>query len=664
MKDLKIMQINIYHIFLLYLVLTINPIIGGTIDAVGFFYLLILVFSTTFIGVFLNRYLRLVGYNSLANIFLGFLIGSTIFSVLLPIVNDIEPMWRILLNISLILAISLILYINKDKFDLVFKFDMNGSLEILLLIVVFFFLLGVPEYISATSLGNKDNTYFTTVVASLTVNPMWLTLNESGSFINYQIVSFLSPAVVSKFSDVSSHVALWNVVMPFYLILFGVLLAELMRTIPISKFNKNLIIPFTVILFIGLMPIHLKNLVSLKWFDLYLPGMGALLPGGNPPVTLAMSIALIIFLYVLRRDFSNLVNYKQILFVAFLTALILPTKKAAFPSMAVFIVIFYFLQTKNILKSILLSFSIIIIGYIGLKISVPISGATKVVISPGFLIEYYGKTQSWVKNSLITVMFLFTFSFIKWIVFLYYRFRFRYDQYIIHLFIASVSGLFIALLLPLMLRAYIIDSDGTIIQDMTFDTLQFARFGFFLLTIVAVIMTWIIIDNKKQKFITVILVGYIIVMSFSVLHYSFVNVQNVQNIQRLTYYDEVERELDGYKAENMLYASFATDEYLPQVFVADNYGEFFVTSSRAFGGYAMTVEHSDRWYLMEEVEKALKSNNIILFEESLASLQSNNVGAIIFNPDNIIYLNNDFLEYFESSDGTFVKVIKGFSRTN
>jgi len=649
------MKISILHIGLLFISLIFNAVIGGNLSIESALLLFTFTFSSSIIGKKILSMIGVFTQDSLASTFLGFAFGSASLMFAMPFLNTIDESYMILINLILFISTLLYLYVTKSKNKINFIIEWIDIIEILLLMIVFYLFLAAPEYRSNVSLGNKDPMYFTTVVASLNVAPTLLTLNEVGSHINYQLFSFFTPATLAKLTNITSHVALWNITMPFYAVLFGLMLSTLLRELSALSYVKSNYAFCAILIFVGLTPLHIKNFISLNWLELYLPGIGSLLPGGNPPVTFALSVTLFIVLILLKIGAKKLFGYKYLCLIAFLTALILPIKTAAFPATASFVVLYYLLSTRQLFKSVVLSLLIVVLAYCGYKISNPISGVMQINVAPGYLFEFFGKSDSLTKNLVVTISFIGTFLLFKVILFIYVKFKFAYKNYTLNFMIASVLALCISLLLPLLIRAYIFDNDGTILQDVSFDTLQFPRFGFFIISVVATMVAWQIIKSPRHKYAKIIIVSYSILLMISVFNYS---ITHHSNLKRETYYDIVENEIKANELKMELLAAFASDDYKAQVFVADEFAMFYVSSKRSLGGYAMTIENTDRWKIMDDLENALITNNSVVFRDQLQLLKNKNVKAIVFHPDNIDLLNDTFNSFFITTENRYLKIIK------
>jgi hypothetical protein len=600
------------------LIIIANPVIQGTMSIIQLTGLILIGYIFISIGILLLKSLGLkTDNNSIYFYFLAFFIVSTLMYPMLGLLLYWLDFGIIFLILALVsIAISF-------KFSYHSKVDIIGSLHVFLCFVLFVLVKSDLEFTVASSTGLMDATYFTSVMASLSQQPYLETLNEIKSPIGYQIFSFLGAVPIKWLTGVSSHIALWNIWMPFGMILFFAGLLEFIRTYLFSNTINSrwlLIIPF---LFIGLFPLHFLNIWRLDWFNWYLPGLGGLLPGGNPPFSFSLSIILFVLIW-LYQNIEGLGKTKNILILGILTGCSIGFKVATFPVLASFVVIYFILTSRSIQKTaalIIVTFFSAITCYL---ICFGTNGSTSTELSFGYFVQHHGgdlTLNSWVKSlGLISVLLFFRVAIISvtwkknWIF-----------------YVAALSALVISFGFPFFLKIRVLSDDGlTILRDISFDLLQFTRQGIWFISLAALLAAFSLLSYAKKNVLKIIVTGHCVFVFTSWLIAPQV-ITKSSHVDYLNWKGVVENELD--KNKEVLFACFPNEQYISQGLTADDYGPFYATSNASVGGLATSTRNDYRWGYMEKVYNALVMNDSLAYNEALILLKKEKVDGIIINPE-------------------------------
>ena len=471
--------------------------------------------------------------------------------------------------------------------------------------------------------GLPDPFFFTLITQSISVNHIFDAYYDTGAAINYQIISFLPPAFFTKLFGIPAQVSLWGIWMPAYKLFSFILVGyAILKNIKITYQHKWWSLPIIIFLLITLAPINPKYLINFDISKIVFLGTGYLLPGGNPPFSLAIAMMGTVLLLFKQNEWGK---FDGILFTCLL-ALIIGTKTAIFIPLGIFIGILAMFKYKDSKKPFIYTIcSAILAGCIYILLFGNANGMIKIEFNPGYYIESFNQllhTKGYFRGSINMITALIIWGGIRFGILSISIFK--NIKNIPKEIIAIGTAMLFTILLPLLLRLKLLAPNGAVLQDISFDLEQFLRATFFLLTIVAVIILFNIrFKTKKRNQLAIILISIYCTLTFTSNAYRFTNKNIIEDNN--SWRVEVRKECpkDG------LFAMSGNRKYSPQLLAAEGIGPWWFTCKRGDrSGYITTNKNYYRAIIMDK----LINNNP---EIQLEAMRREGVTYIIAHPENI-----------------------------
>jgi hypothetical protein len=656
-QTLRPLNLNVNRFLVVLGVSLIFPIVSGNISPLNILLISLLLLNSWLLG----SYLLVDKFASIKEHilfdFVSVFIGFSLFSLLLPIAVFLYmPSWT---TIGLVTLISFWLLTNRKLIKVFFSFEKwIHSVWLLFLVGIIFLGVGLDkEYLLSETSGNLDPTFFTSVVSSLNTSPFNHTINQYGSHLNYQFFSFLPPSMLVHWTGIASQVALWGVWMPFCVMLFGLLIGVLpvlwLNNDRIKSLGIAPIIAFTV--FIGLSTLHIKNFVNLDLTNVFLPGIGTLSPGGNVPFTVGSNLALLLIHAVIHESNSKF-KISNLVLLGILLGAITGYKVALLPAVVSFTVIYIFIRSKRILGPFILSISTIISAFVFYFVCNPAAGFSKVVFEPLTLFREISNIYNFEKGSILLGLGVLAIhvgvkSFIPLIKDIPSTLKSAYWS--------SVFTLIICLLFPMFLGIHYIDANGNFLKDTSFDMLQFARSGYFLLTVASVgPVVFLLSKPKKLGFLKALFLGHVALVFISWNKHTFFEKAEVDQAY-IHFKRELKTELAFSSDFNV--ACLADSKFNFQGVSADYRSvQYFNTTNAQIphSGYKFSNEDFWRNLLIDSMKTCLMNHDYMCFRSTLKVLSQNEVDALLIPPS---FLNHTFIRdssVFMNESGIYVKQLK------
>ena len=615
-----------------FLILFYNPLIFKTICLKEAGIAILYIITAQSIGLsILNRSNIFTDYFILVptSIFLG-----SIFSGFLIITIPCSNTILILFTLTLLSALFLITSKNKIKKSTEPVFPYIWIIPALIIILIHQF--AGSDYIEARLIiplqkknGLPDSYFFTLVTQSYSLYGHGNSFFDYGAGLFYQPVAFYAPAALSKLSDISAQVSLWGIWMPFYKMAAPlVIVYSIIKHFYKEKRQAGWVFLISILLFYGLAPINPKYLLSFNLDKIVWLGTGYLLPGGNPPFTTALLLGGVVMYIFFSNETYNKLDKTL---VVGLMALMINTKIAFYIPLGLFlgtISTYNYLYKQEKEKVTLLLISIIpaFVLYLTTAIFQEGNNLTHFNFSPGFYLHSFMKLAGVIsigKGLLImTGTLLIWFGIRLLIILLGLKASFKET---LPYFTAVVVSLTLSVLLPSLLSLQLRAPSGEILQDLTFDLIQFVRGAFFITTIAAIVIIvsqWKIIFSKKLITITIVFFGIVVTSSNA---YKYINSEIIKEDQ--TWRNKVRNELVS-NQQTGLYAIKSSRKYSGQILAAEGIGPWWFTTRRGDGsGYIM---NNKNYYRAVAMDSLLLGNNPI---SVLELMKNEDVEVIVATPE-------------------------------
>lgn len=596
--------------FILWCVISlIFPLASGTIGIAGLFKCLIFLFVATCIGECLTGWTSFIKQiPPLLRTGFSMMAGGTI---LFPIFSFIPAPW--LLYILLLLFVIMLLYSK----NITWHIDIRGLAAIAPVCVLLIYVVDISLATSAEfNTAPGDYFYYDALVVSLSKT---LTIKDSlfhtGIPINYQSLTFLSPAVLAYSTGIPAHVAMDGIFSPAMKVLsFSMVSASVIYLYTAAIGKNNLIISWKYytgasIALLLLAPLHPLYLLKLNIKNFIFLGEGYLLPMGS----MGFAFAILIFGVANFFFFSNeRKNYPDIVLFIILLASIAVTKAALFFPLLVFYGLYAistFINNRKDKRIIYLVLSLVG-GVLMMKLFAGNDGGilkTSLTLKEGYFSNLFRDTMQKFNKpaTLLTGIVFFGIMFTLWMglktiifsgVFLS---KIDYIKKAKPIVFACVGCVIVSMLPGFFIKMLMVDDHGHILQNTTFDNGQFLRAGLFISTIVAVTTLLLLWNNQstfKNKLFKVI-----VLIWFSLTGLSFVAglleaVPPSQTDEKWA--DEVGK--DFRTVQPRLMAMLSTSTYSGQVLVAKEIYPWYTCTKRGDGsGYVCTLKSNYRNSLLE-----------------------------------------------------------------
>lgn len=545
---------------------------------------------------------------AITNIFVYWMLSYIIGGVFIGVLSSVLPTKTLGLTIILLCIVSIIIWV-KRKAHLTQLENTTGLFSIVLSagIILAYTLIDSDIYQATNTFTFQsenslpDPYFFTLIAQSLSVDHLFNAFYDQGGALNYQIIAFFAPSFFTKLFDIPAQVSLWGIWMPAYKLFGFVLLAFSIKMYVRDAISTRWwIIPLIVTLLFALAPINPKYLIHFDLSKIVFLGTGYLLPGGNPPFTMAIALMGATLILFKQRDWTK---FDGILYSCLL-ALIIGTKTALFIPFGIYMGILSLFKYNENKKPLLYTISAALLGaciYVVLFGSS--DGLIKIYFNPGFYIEYFNellKTTGLLRGTITMVASLLIWGGVRWII-LAAGF-FQNKTKLLPELLAILAAMGFTVLLPLLFRFKLLAPDGTVLQDVSFDLIQFIRAAFFLLTISSTIVLFNL-KFKKQKLNQITIIALCLYCSITLL----------SNIHRFMTEDVIEadntwrREVRKESTLKGLYAISANRTYSGQLLAAEGIGPWWFTCKRGDGsGYILTNKN---YYRAEIMNQLITNNN-------------------------------------------------------
>ncbi len=187
-----------------------------------------------------------------------------------------------------------------------------------------------------------------------------------------------------------------------------------------------------------------------------------------------------------------------------------------------------------------------------------------------------------------------------------------------------------------MIRLQIFSEQGTLIQDLSFDLVQFIRGAFILVTTISILAFILVLqsDRKYLKQVFIIsLIAWSIPVAFS--YYQLLSVKKMPNKISNHWIGEVTEEIG--EESDKIYAMISDKSYPGQLLSAREVGLWWTNCSRADGtGIVMTKEHQKRGELLKHF---FEKTTIHEHEQIIRILGDEDIDYLIATPKNIKFFN-------------------------
>ncbi len=602
------------------------PITYGTIGLAQVALVSIGLLGLAFIGSALLSYSK-----AITNIFVFWMLSYIIGGIFIGVLSSVLPTKALGFIFVFLCFVSIVIWI-KRKAHLNLLANTTGLFSIALsaAIILAYTLIDSDIYQAQNTFPFQaenslpDPYFFTLITQSLSVDHLFNAFYDQGGALNYQIISFLAPSFFTKLFDIPAQVSLWGIWMPAYK-LFGFLLLAfgIKKSVKNTISSKWWIIPLIVTLLFALAPINPKYLIQLDLSKIVFLGTGYLLPGGNPPFTMAMALMGATLIFFKQSDWTK---FDGILYTCLL-ALIIGTKTALFIPLGIYMGIMSLFKYNYDKKPLLYTISAAILGACIYAVLFGSSdGLIKIYFNPGFYIEYFNQllqTTGLLSGTIIMVSSLLIWGGIRWLILA--TGLFQNKTKLLPEILAILTAMAFTVLLPLLFRFKLLAPDGSVLQDVSFDLIQFIRAAFFLLTISTIIVLFNL-KFKQQKLNQITIIALCLYCSVTL----------ASNIHRFMTEDVIEadntwrKEVRNECTPKGLYAISANRIYSGQLLAAEGIGPWWFTCKRGDGsGYILTNKNYYRAELMHQLITN-KAPHI-----QIAKMKSEGVKYIVAHPDNI-----------------------------
>jgi hypothetical protein len=464
--------------------------------------------------------------------------------------------------------------------------------------------------------GPGDYFYYDALVVSLGKT---LTINDSlfhtGIPINYQSLTFYYPAALSYSTGIPAHIAMNGIFMPAMKVLsFSMVSASVIYLYAVIKGEKNFAISWKYymgasIALLLIAPLHPLYLLKFNIKNFILLGEGYLLPMGS----MGFALSILLFGVVNFFFFSNeKKGYPEIVFFIILLASIAVIKAAMFfPLLAfygLYAIVIFITNRKD--KRIIYLFLGLLGGVLMMKLFVGNEEGmlkTSLTLKEGYFIGLFRDTMQKFNRpaTFLTGIVFFCVMFILWMglktiifsgVFLS---KPDYVKRVKPFIIACLGCVIISLLPGFFIKMLMVDEQGNILQNTTFDNGQFLRAGLFISTFVA-IATLLLIWENQSAFENKLVKGIVLIW-FAFAGLSFIAgllepVPPSQTDEKWEY--EVSKDFQN--VQPRLLAMLSTSKYSGQALVAKEIYPWWTCTKRGDGsGYVCTLKSNYRNRLLE-----------------------------------------------------------------
>ncbi|MBI9062181.1 MAG: hypothetical protein JEZ14_09335 [Marinilabiliaceae bacterium] len=564
--------------------------------------------TITFMGIGFIGSSVLLSSNTIKESLIFWSLSYIVGGLIIGIISIFISYSTLLLIFPLLIILAGIIWLKKGKLIQTLRFEIQWSSIFLTLCIILCYIFIDSDIHQGMSIipfqskgGLPDPYFFTLVTHSLSVDSPLNSFYDQGGAINYQIVSFIIPAFFTKLLSIPAQVSLWGIWMPVYKLFGYILLASgILNTVNNRSFTGQWwSLPSVILLLIALAPINPKYILNFEISKIVFLGTGYLLPGGNPPFTMAFAIigtVLILF------NQSKWKVYDATIYIVFISLLV-GAKTAMYLPFGIYIGIRSIWQYKtNRARFIYTIISIIPAGAIYYLLFSNSEGLIQIRFAPGYYIEYFNQligNQNILFGSVVMIGSLIIWGSIRLVIIMIGFFNAR--KACLEQTCAVLVALGCTIALPLLLRFELMAPKGTLLQDVSFDLIQFIRAAYFLLTISSITILFDITPKNKiiGKSLYYSFFAYcLLTLSSNIARLTSVKIQEEDQ----TWRNEVRKEINLKSNNHSCYAIYANHKYSGQLLAAEGIGPWWYTSKRNDGsGYIMTNKNFYRSIVMEQL---------------------------------------------------------------
>jgi hypothetical protein len=636
---------NTFHVtaFILWcFIALIFPLVSGIIEITQVLKCLIFLFVATCIGEYMTGWAPFIrsiphmlrtGFSMIAG-------GTILFSVIsfIPALP--------LLFVLLLLFVVMFLYTK----NVTWKIDTSGVAAILPVCIL---LISVVDAALATSPGFSiapgDYFFYDALVVSLSKTA---TINDSvfhtGIPINYQTLTFLFPATLSYVTGISAHVAMDGIFTPVMKVMsFSMLSASVVYLYSVISNKKDSAVSWKYyagasIALLLLAPLHPLYLLKFNIKNFILLGEGYLLPMGSMGFAFSILLFGVLNYFFFSNEKKNLPDIA--LFVLMLASVAVTKAAMFFPLLAfygLYAILILFTNPKD--KRIIYLVLSLIGGVLMMKLFVGSAGGilkSSFTLKEGHFIglfrdtmQKFNRPSTYLSGIVFFGIMLILWLGLKTIIFsIAFLSKLDYIKKVKPYIIACLGCIIVSILPGFFLKMLMIDEQGQILQNTTFDNGQFLRAGLFISTFVAVAALLLIWGN--QSALKNIIFKGIVAIWFGLAGLSFMSglLEPVPLSQT-----DVQWEQDVVKDFNnvhpKLMSMLSTPKYSGQVLVAKEIYPWWTCTKRGdASGYVCTLKSNYRNRLLEGLIN--DTTTLTRKEEIIKRMLEEGVDALVATPVN------------------------------
>ena len=494
-----------------------------------------------------------------------------------------------------------------------------------------------------------DYFYYNALVLSLSKTlTIFDAIFHNGIPLNYQSLTFFSPAALTYATGIPAHIALHGIFTPaLKLLSFSMLSASIVHLCKFIKGDENTTFSWkyysaaSVALFL-IAPLHPLYLAKMEVKNFIFLGEGYLLPIG----VMGFALAIILFGVLNFFFFSNeKKTYSEIGLAVIFFSSIAAIKTALFLPLLAFYGLYSFIVLLKDKKDRRIVY--VILSLIGGAVIMKIFfGQADGLIKTSFTLHdgnfpaFFGRSvQKFHRSPTAFNLLLFSlFIFAVWLGLKILIFsgaffsKMSFRSVALPIIIAVLGATAISFLPGCFLKILMLDENGQVLQDNTFDTGQFMRAGLFISTTIATAILLLLWGTqtgiKKRLFQSVVIIwfGLAFVSLFKILTgpFSIAETDKVWEKEVISDYNISHPRLMG---------MISNGKYSGQYLVAKDVYPWWTCSKRGvLGGYVCTLRSNYRNTLIEKLLNDSTSTgekvNIV------GKMRGEGVDALVATPDN------------------------------
>lgn len=471
----------------------------------------------------------------------------------------------------------------------------------------------------------SDNYWFTAMTASLRDGDFNTTIYEKGTGVYHHILGLFPAAFIGAFLDISSHTSLWSMIVPFGIYLSIRILVNFIEWLAKDAIHeKPWLIFLCVVFFVFSYPINPSYLMKLH------PNFVWLGPGHTPPTLTTWNSSYIFGIPLVGWYVEAILHERNRLWTSILvftmfSIMLLWSKVTVYFIVLTGLIIYEVIDHGiywNRSKLALLTATLVGFGFYFLFYS---NSSATFVFDPGYLIEYFSRssaTGTTFKGLLFAVISVLIWGHVKWLLLLT---KLRKNMKIVFAFLFVLAT---CLILMLLFRIHSYGPQGNLMDESSFDLLQFTRSFFMALTVYTTYQLYQLFNTNTSKYACYVRWGSI---GFLILVVGGLYIQRYHPSNELTYlqhawYSEAPNEAANVRDKWKATSSNAS--YSGQFLSAFDIDRWVCTIRNRQGGYTYSYEHA---YRLDLVDSLLKRNS--KSDSYKDRLKSEGVEVFIANPD-------------------------------